>query len=228
MSIKSYASVFLACSMFLLTACSGNGTVPEKDEKESETEQNQVDDTSDSGEESNIGLEDTGDPQNEKDNQPADEESSEAQTPDDKAVIDEKAYTSAEEAAGTLEGYTKIKQTNIDLGHGISGFQEGAAGHEYLSWNEGRWLIRINFPTDPQYTIDGYEDGPDLGRDVVDYLEDHYLPAPNKIGMIEINGFKDHPKTVVKWQDGKLIYTITSNSEDPFEALNTAVESNKS
>jgi hypothetical protein len=228
MSMKSYVTAFLACGMILLTACSANGTEPVKDREESKTEQNHGDDTSEAGEESSDGPEDNGESQKEKDNQPAGEESSERQTPGDNDGIDEKTYASEEEAAGVFEGYTKNVQTNIDLGHGIKGFQEGAAGHEYLSWNEGRWLIRINFPTDTRYAIDGYEGASDLAREVVDYLENHYLPAPDEIGMIEINGFKDHPETVVKWQDGKTIYTITSVNDEPFEALNTAVETNKS
>ncbi|XXM72534.1 hypothetical protein ACQ0QQ_01145 [Lysinibacillus sphaericus] len=225
MSIKFYAAGFLACNMFLLTACNGSGEAPEKDGKESITEQTNADDTSEAEERSNEASDEPGESQKKKDT--AVEESSEMQSPGGSGV-DEKTYSTEEEAAGSLKDYTKIKQTNIDLGHGIKGFQEGAAGHEYLSWNEGRWLIRINYPTDSRYAVDGYDGGSDLAREVVDYLEDHYLPAPNKIGMIEINGFKDHPETVVKWQDGKKIYTITSNNEDPFEALNTAVESNKS
>jgi hypothetical protein len=32
----------------------------------------------------------------------------------------------------------------VDLGHGIKGFSEGAAGHSYLNWREGNWILQIH------------------------------------------------------------------------------------
>lgn len=31
----------------------------------------------------------------------------------------------------------------VDLGHGIKGMSEGAAGSQYLTWQEGRWTLQI-------------------------------------------------------------------------------------
>jgi hypothetical protein len=173
----------------------------------------------DSGEDMNTddgNKEDTGDRNGETD----------SDTSSGNEDIQQQDYDSPEEAAAQIEGYEKVDQTNIDLGHGIKGLQEGAAGHEYIYWNEGRWLIKVDFPTDPQYKIDGYEGAEDMGKKVVDYLEKNYLPAPDDKGVITINGFKEHPETVVKWQEGKTVYTITSTEKEPFSALDTAVESN--
>jgi hypothetical protein len=216
MSIKLNGAAYLLGGMLLLSACSQDGAEPEKEDPET-TEESQTETSPDMDDkESATGNEEAKET----------EDSNEPNKPEKEADgIEEKQYDSAEEAAAAIEGYRKVEQTNIDLGHGIQGFQEGAAGHEYISWNEGRWLIELDFPTDPQYIIDGYEGGSEMAKKVVEYLESHYLPAPHDIGMITINGYKEHPETVIKWQEGKTVYTITSKKEEPFDALETAVES---
>jgi hypothetical protein len=213
MVIKIKGAAFLLGGILLLSACSQDATEPEKEDTKT-TEENQTEtQTGTSEEESASETEDI-------------KESGDSNEPEKEADdIEKQEYDSAEEAAAAIDGYRKVDQTNIDLGHGIKGFQEGAAGHEYISWNEGRWLIQLDFPTDPQYVIDGYEGGSEMAKKVVEYLESHYLPAPHEIGMITINGFKEHPETVVKWQEGKTVYSITSKNKEPFDALATAVES---
>ncbi|PFA63084.1 hypothetical protein CN378_18795 [Bacillus sp. AFS015802] len=221
MSFKTTtAALFLGSAVFL-TACSGNAN--EKDETNQSVDENQTDMNEENSSEDNTSddvnaddgsKEDAGDTSGETDRD----------TSNENEDIQKLEFDSPKEAAAEIEGYEKVDQTNIDLGHGIKGLQEGAAGHEYLSWNEGRWLIKVNFPTDPQYRIDGYDGAGDMAKKVVDYLEKNYLPAPDK-GVITINGFKEHPETVVKWQEGKTVYTIISKEKEPFDALETAVES---
>jgi hypothetical protein len=228
MSIKINTAALLLGSAFLLSACSGDGSASDQDESNQTVDENQTDTSTDNNEktssEDNSGEDRNADGGNEEDD--GDKSgATDNDTSSENEDIQQQDYDSSEEAAAQIEGYEKVDQTNIDLGHGIKGLQEGAAGHEYLYWNEGRWLIKVDFPTDPQYKIDGYEGAEDMAKKVVDYLEKNYLPAPDDKGVITINGFKEHPETVVKWQEGKTVYTVTSKEKEPFDALETTVES---
>ncbi|WP_226672369.1 hypothetical protein [Rossellomorea aquimaris] len=226
MSFKTTTAALFLGSVLFLTACSGDGTAKEKDETNPSMDENQ---TSTDMNEENSSKDKTGEDSKADDSNKDDAGDTNGETEGDISSsnedIQKQEYDSPEEAAAQIEGYEKVDQTNIDLGHGIKGLQEGAAGHEYLYWNEGRWLIKVNFPTDPHYRIDGYDGAEDMAREVVDYLEKNYLPAPDDKGVITINGFKEHPETVVKWQEGKTVYTITSKEKEPFDALEMAVES---
>ncbi len=221
MSFKSNSAAILLGSAFLLSACSQEEPAQEKEDANNTMEESQTETSTDMNEDNNASTEeDTSDATN------TSEEGKNSENVNDKADgVEKQEYDSREDAAAAINGYMKVEQTNIDLGQGIKGMQEGAAGHEYISWNEGSWLIRVNFPNDPHYRIEGYEGGDELAKKVVDYLEDHYLPAPQDKGVITINGFKEHPETVVKWQKDKTVYTITSKEKEPFDALETAVES---
>ncbi|WP_061808888.1 hypothetical protein [Rossellomorea vietnamensis] len=229
MSIKINTAALLLGSAFLLSACSGDGTASDQDETNQSQDQNQTE-TSTNMNEDNNGDDNAGENTNAADGEinegaGGSSDKTNSDTSSENEDIHKQQYESAEDAAAAIKGYEKVEQTNIDLGHGIKGLQEGAAGHEYLYWNEGDWLIKVNFPTDPEYRIDGYDGAEDMGRKVVDYLEKNYLPAPDEKGVITINGFKEHPETVVQWQKGKTVYTITSKEKEPFDALDTAVES---
>ncbi|MFI8684902.1 hypothetical protein [Rossellomorea sp. NPDC077527] len=229
MTFKTTSAALLLGSALLLTACSGDGTASDQDENTQSMDENQKDTSVDMNDE-NSAEENAGEDMNADENENnEDAGDSNGETESDASSenedIQKKEYPSPEEAAAQIEGYEKVDQTNIDLGHGIKGLQEGAAGHEYLYWNEGRWLIKVNFPLDPQYGIDGYDGAEEMAKNVVEYLETNYLPAPEDRGVITINGFKDHPATVVMWQKGKTVYTITSQEKEPFDALKTAVES---
>ena len=229
MSIKINTAALLLGSAFLLSACSGDGTGSDQDESNQSQDQNQTETSTDMNEDNN-GDDNAGENTNAADGEinegaGGSSDKTNSDTSSENEDIQKQQYESAEDAAAAIKGYEKVEQTNIDLGHGIKGLQEGAAGHEYLYWNEGDWLIKVNFPTDPEYRIDGYDGAEDMGRKVVDYLEKNYLPAPDEKGVITINGFKEHPETVVQWQKGKTVYTITSKEKEPFDALDTAVES---
>lgn len=141
----------------------------------------------------------------------------------DSDSVNEESYSSEEEAIDAIEGYHDIEQTNIDLGNGIKGLVEGAAGHQYLSWNEGNWMIEIDFPSDPQYAVDDYEDAKSMAKSIVNYLEDHMLPAPGERGTIKVSGFNDRPETLIRWQQGTKVYEIDQQISNPIEALQIAV-----
>lgn len=138
--------------------------------------------------------------------------------------INETDYSSEQEAVNAIENYEEVEQTNTDLGHGIEALSEGAAGHNYISWNEGKWLIRVDAPTNPENATGNYEDGEELAQAVVNYLETNSLPAPDQRGVIEINDSEDHPGTVIRWQQGSTVYEIDENTDNPIDALQTAVD----
>lgn len=140
-------------------------------------------------------------------------------------TIEGTEYSSAEKAKASIPGYYRVdtSQTEmaIDLGHGIKGMAEGAAGHGYISWNEGRWLIRIDSPNDPTYQVSTYKDSKALAKKVVTYLNQYALPAPQKIGVITISTWKNTNLTTIKWQFHEMTYQVTSHN--PFTALKIAV-----
>ncbi|WP_458413117.1 hypothetical protein ACNQFZ_20340 [Schinkia sp. CFF1] len=142
----------------------------------------------------------------------------------DRSLVKEETYSSEKEAVNAIENYYEIEQTNLDLGHGIKGFAEGAAGHHYISWNEGKWLIEINFPTNPEYAIDNYENAESMAKSTVNYLDEHFLPPPDQRGKIQINGFREHPETIIRWQQGNKVYEIDQKTANPLEALQIAVD----
>src|SRR5699024_3397904 len=122
------------------------------------------------------------------------------------------------------DDYQVVEQTNTDIGYGIEALSEGAAGHEYISWNEGNWLIKIDFPLDPQYAADEYEDGQSMAEAVVEFLENNILNRQSERGVDTITAFKDHPETTIRWQDGKTDYEYEQETTDPIETLQIAVD----
>ncbi|GGE28226.1 lipoprotein [Pullulanibacillus camelliae] len=137
------------------------------------------------------------------------------------ATVTGTEYDSAANAQSHIENYTKVKETNVDLGHGIKGESDAGAGHFYVMWNEGRWCLRIDSPNDPNYQMKQYSDAKGLAKDVVSYLEDHMLNPPKDIGVISISTWNNAPKTTIQWQNHKVNYEVTAS--DPFTALNVAV-----
>ncbi|MCG1027110.1 hypothetical protein J5S49_02245 [Virgibacillus halodenitrificans] len=140
----------------------------------------------------------------------------------------QKIWTSKKQkAVSAVKGYNNVEQTNMDLGHGVQAFAEGATGHTYISWNEGKWYIEINSPTDTKYQMSTFKNGKALAKNVVDYLEANYLPAPDEKGVIKINSFKKHPSTSIEWQQGNTVYKIDQNTEKPLDTLDLAVDTGK-
>ncbi len=142
--------------------------------------------------------------------------------------LEKHTFNTSEEAANYMEGYRNIKQTNIDLGFGIEGSRDAGAGHQYISWNEGRWFIGLDYPTDTQYVTEKYPNNTALAKQMVSYLESHYLPAPQDKGVIKVRGFKDSPQVKIQWQVDKVVYEINSDKNNPIEAIQKAIDAGKS
>lgn len=139
------------------------------------------------------------------------------------ASVEGTEYSSSTKAHDSINGYVKadLSQGNtIDLGHNIKAEQSGATGHDYLMWNEGRWSIKVDAPNDPNYKAKNYEDNKKVAEDIVAYLHDHALPAPQDIGIINVSLWNNSLETTVHWQDHEMTYQVSSN--DPLTAVKTA------
>ncbi len=143
------------------------------------------------------------------------------------ASLEGTEYQDAESAKENISGYETVDLSSVDsdaivdLGHQIKGTWDSGLGHQVLVWNEGRWCLRVDSPTDSTYQSKTYPDNEQLAKDVVAYLEDNMLPAPQEIGVIAINIWAQNQGTTIEWQDQQTVYQISS--PDPMTALKVAV-----
>ncbi|WP_458126610.1 hypothetical protein [Paenibacillus sp. Z3-2] len=106
----------------------------------------------------------------------------------------------------------------VDLGHGIKGMNEGAAGSQYLTWQEGRWTLQIRSVSEDEMN------NPGIAKKMVEYLESHTLPVPKDKGYIKVE-YPSGGKSVhvtISWQDGNKIHQLKTD-QVPLEALGMAV-----
>lgn len=110
------------------------------------------------------------------------------------------------------------KGMTVDLGHGIKGMTEGAAGSQYLTWTEGRWTLQIRSISEDNMN------NPGIAKRMVEYLESHTLPAPKDKGFVNVE-YPSGGKSVnvtISWQDGKQIHQLQTE-QVPLEALGMVV-----
>lgn len=110
------------------------------------------------------------------------------------------------------------KDMTVDLGHGIKGMAEGAAGSQYLTWKEGRWTLQIRSVSEDNMN------NPGIAKRMVEYLESHTLPAPKDKGFVDVE-YPSGGKSVnvtISWQDGKQIHQLQTE-QVPLEALGMVV-----
>ncbi|WP_339308049.1 hypothetical protein NST33_12590 [Paenibacillus sp. FSL L8-0435] len=106
----------------------------------------------------------------------------------------------------------------VDLGHGIKGMSEGAAGSQYLTWQEGRWTLEIRSVTEDEMN------NPGIAKKMVEYLESHTLPVPKDKGYIKVE-YPSGGKSVhvtISWQDGNQTHQLKTD-QVPLEALGMVV-----
>ncbi len=141
------------------------------------------------------------------------------------ATVEGTEYKDAAVAQENISGYEQADTSNygelLDLGHNIKAVADAGLGHQQLIWNEGSWCLRVDSPTDPAYQNKEYSDNKQLAKNVVAYLDDHLLPAPQKIGVININIWNQSHETTVEWQHNQMVYQVSSH--DPMIALKIAV-----
>src|SRR5699024_2726693 len=101
---------------------------------------------------------------------------------------------------------------------------EGAEGHEYISWNEGNWLMEIDFPLDPKYGVEEYEDGTSMAKATGEYLEVNMLSTRSECDDVQVRDFKVDAETEIRWQKGKRVDEIKQETSDPLDVLQIDVD----
>jgi hypothetical protein len=144
------------------------------------------------------------------------------------ATVEGTEYPDASSAKNSISAYEKVDVSGadqiLDLGYNIKAVESVGLGHQQLIWNEGRWCLWVDSPSDPAYKNKEYPDRSRLAKDVVAYLEDYMLPAPQEIGVIYIGDWDANRfdnDTTVKLQKNQTVYQITC--KDPMAALKVAV-----
>lgn len=137
------------------------------------------------------------------------------------ASFEKKSYASNDEAANAVNQIIDNGGRQIDLGYGITGYQQGAAGSSYLSWQEGNWSLVV------RASNIGGEVAEPLAKEAVAYLETAMLPAPQSRGQISLTaGTSDsYQNNSVVWQEGTIVYTI--QHFDALQALKMTVSTNQ-
>ncbi|MBN6189261.1 hypothetical protein JQN58_20630 [Aneurinibacillus sp. BA2021] len=112
-------------------------------------------------------------------------------------------------------------QSYMDLGYGIKGSAEGGAGHSYLAWREGRWILQIDSLSQDQL------DNQAIAKKMVAYLEKHALPAPKDKGRVKVTYRPEgnHVQVTIYWQNDRIIYELETD-QVPLNALQMAVSAN--
>lgn len=158
--------------------------------------------------------------------QPEDIDSETASKGNPILTVEGTEYKDAASAKEAINGYSQVATSkypdmNIDLGHNIKALVDAGMGHGYLTWNEGRWCIRLDSPNDPAYKNKKYPDSKKLAEEIVEYLNNYMLPAPEKIGVISVNNWYNSNGTTIEWQYNQMVYKVWS--QDPMTALKAAV-----
>lgn len=89
----------------------------------------------------------------------------------------------------------------VDLGHGITGYQDAGAGSLFTSWNEGRWAIMARSLTEKA------NESLAIAKETVEFLETHTLPIPKEYGDLHVDA--EQSGTLAKWQKENYLYSVT-------------------
>jgi hypothetical protein len=137
------------------------------------------------------------------------------------ASFEKKTYGSAEEAAAGVEQVIDTGGNKVDLGYGITGYEQGAAGSTYLSWQEGNWSLVV------RASNIGGEVAEPLAKEVVTYLEKAMLPAPKNIGQISLTASVSDSYQInsAAWQKDTIVYTV--KHFDALQTVKMAVSTNE-
>lgn len=115
-------------------------------------------------------------------------------------------YDSKELASKEIDQTLYDSGQAVDLGHGITGYQDGGAGSLFTSWNEGRWAIIARSLTEKA------EESLNTAKETVEFLETNMLPIPKDYGSLHVDA--EQTGTMAKWQKGNYLYTMTDFGED--------------
>ncbi|WP_317946269.1 hypothetical protein [Carnobacterium maltaromaticum] len=95
----------------------------------------------------------------------------------------------------------------IDLGHGLTGYENAGAGSQFIGWNEGNWYLDVR-----SSLANTTQPGRQIATKIVEKLEKELLPAPNSVGKIQADVTDNKPnQTSIVWQEEDSVYTIESS-----------------
>lgn len=132
------------------------------------------------------------------------------------AQYQQEVFPSAQEAKEAVNLKMDMNGMKVDLGYGITGYQQGAAGSSYIAWQEGNWNLVVRASNVME------QDPLPVAKEIVEYLEIAMLPAPEEIGQITVDLVVDgYRGNEVIWQVDNEMYAV--RHEDPMAALRMAV-----
>lgn len=98
---------------------------------------------------------------------------------------------------------SKDDPSAIDVGNGIKGFTEGAAGTMYLNFVKDHWAVFVKSPSTNK------DENIPIAKSVVKQLEKEPLPTPNSYAVIEVDN--RHKQNRVYWQNGNTLFGIETS-----------------
>ncbi len=122
-------------------------------------------------------------------------------------------YESAQAASDEIDQTVFKDGKAVDLGHGITGYQDAGAGSLFTSWNEGRWAIITRSRTEKS------EESLNTAKETVEFLETHMLPIPKEYGSLHIDS--ELSGSMAKWQKQQYVFEMTDFKEKTLEWLIT-------
>ncbi|PEZ03686.1 hypothetical protein CN326_17555 [Bacillus sp. AFS018417] len=93
--------------------------------------------------------------------------------------------------------------SGIDLGYGVKGFTDGAAGTMYLNAVKDHWAIFVKSPSANK------DDNIPVAKSIVKQLEKEPLPTPDSYAVIEVDTRQKQNR--VYWQNGNTLYGIETS-----------------
>ncbi len=122
-------------------------------------------------------------------------------------IVKGTAYDSTAEANEQV-GYQPIQEgmPEVDLGNGITGYQDAGAGSSFITWHEGRWSFTMRSRNEEK----GIAAGEKLAKDIVEKLEEKTLPPPheNGAGILSSADNDDVETNRLAWQEENIVYEV--------------------
>ena len=122
-------------------------------------------------------------------------------------------YETAEAASEEVDKTVFTHGEAVNLGHGITGYQDGGAGSLFTSWNEGRWAITARSTTEKS------EESLATAKETVEFLETNKMPIPKQYGHLHIDA--EQSGSLAKWQKQNIVYTLTDFGDKTLDWLVT-------
>lgn len=103
----------------------------------------------------------------------------------------------------------------VKLGNDLNGYQDAGTGSVWTHFNIGRWALATQSSTQHK------GDSETLAKDIVSYLQDHMLPAPQPNGFAHLD--TENNDNGIMWQKGTTVYVI-DKVDDPIDALDIVTD----